>query len=271
MFVSGFYYRRGFTLIELLVVITIIAITAAILFPVFAQAKISAKQQVCISNMKQIGTAMMLYLGDHDDTWPSAVFISPLQGFARQQMWIGYDNNNYPLNGGFYGRVHFPRQNRPRPGALDPYIQNEAIKRCPLMPDSWQMAYATNFFNPAYGSAYYSRNPAARNNEYGPMVRNCVLIGGAFDCYGLQNSMVHEPAFTLVMWEHEARVPMCNFLQPDDWFDRPPNSNYLRQHFHFLHRGAANALWADSHAKRLVYDQLKRPMFSSRKDIYPET
>jgi prepilin-type N-terminal cleavage/methylation domain-containing protein/prepilin-type processing-associated H-X9-DG protein len=59
--------RRAFTLIELLVVIAIIAILAAILFPVFAQAKEAAKASACLSNMKQVGIATQLYLGDNDD------------------------------------------------------------------------------------------------------------------------------------------------------------------------------------------------------------
>lgn len=62
--------RTGFTLIELLVVIAIIAILAAILFPVFAQAKNSAKKTMAISNLRQIGTAVMMYLGDYDDVYP---------------------------------------------------------------------------------------------------------------------------------------------------------------------------------------------------------
>jgi prepilin-type N-terminal cleavage/methylation domain-containing protein/prepilin-type processing-associated H-X9-DG protein len=62
---------RAFTLIELLVVIAIIAILAAILFPVFAQAKKSAKQTSCISNMKQLGLAATMYLSDNDDMNPS--------------------------------------------------------------------------------------------------------------------------------------------------------------------------------------------------------
>src|SRR5580704_11288651 len=58
--------HRGFTLIELLVVIAIIAILAAILFPVFSQAKLSAKKTMCLSNWKQIDTAMIMYSGDWD-------------------------------------------------------------------------------------------------------------------------------------------------------------------------------------------------------------
>lgn len=62
--------KKAFTLIELLVVIAIIAILAAILFPVFAQAKAAAKQAACLSNMKQIGTGLAMYETDADDTMP---------------------------------------------------------------------------------------------------------------------------------------------------------------------------------------------------------
>ena len=59
--------KRGFTLIELLVVIAIIAILAAILFPVYARIKEKAKQTMCLAHGKQLGTAMMVYIGDYDE------------------------------------------------------------------------------------------------------------------------------------------------------------------------------------------------------------
>src|SRR5438105_2793681 len=62
--------RSGFTLIELLVVIAIIAILAAILFPVFAQAREAARKVSCISNLKQIATAAIMYTQDYDETMP---------------------------------------------------------------------------------------------------------------------------------------------------------------------------------------------------------
>lgn len=62
--------NKAFTLIELLVVIAIIAILAAILFPVFAQAKEAAKRTACLSNAKQIALSQKMYSGDNDDTLP---------------------------------------------------------------------------------------------------------------------------------------------------------------------------------------------------------
>src|SRR5687767_10639650 len=63
--------RPGFTLIELLVVIAIIALLAAILFPVFAQARDKARQSSCLSNTRQIGSALMMYGQDYDEGLPA--------------------------------------------------------------------------------------------------------------------------------------------------------------------------------------------------------
>jgi prepilin-type N-terminal cleavage/methylation domain-containing protein/prepilin-type processing-associated H-X9-DG protein len=74
--------NAGFTLIELLVVIAIIAILAAILFPVFAQAREKARAISCLSNMKQMGTAMMMYVQDYDESamrgWTDVVPATPI-------------------------------------------------------------------------------------------------------------------------------------------------------------------------------------------------
>ncbi len=263
--------RRAFTLIELLVVIAIISILAAILFPVFAQAKRTAKQTVCIMHFRQIGMAMMMYMSDHDDTWAPACNTSPLPGFAPQQFWIGYDNNNGPLFGGFFGMVDQPAVNPPRPGMLDPYIKNEQMKRCPEQPNEWQMAFAYNMFHPGAGSPYYSTNPAASGNEYGPGTKQFLPdASGIINAIGVNDSEIEESTRTIVLWEHHARVPLCNFLQGYDWFQGPPlNDPTLANHFSFLHRNGSTTLFGDGHAKRMLFAQLERPMFSVRKDIYP--
>jgi prepilin-type N-terminal cleavage/methylation domain-containing protein/prepilin-type processing-associated H-X9-DG protein len=69
--------RRGFTLIELLVVIAIIAILAAILFPVFAQARESARKASCLSNTKQLGLGVMMYVQDYDEMYPCNSWDTP--------------------------------------------------------------------------------------------------------------------------------------------------------------------------------------------------
>ncbi|HMS54087.1 MAG TPA: DUF1559 domain-containing protein, partial [Fimbriimonadaceae bacterium] len=94
--------RRAFTLIELLVVIAIIAILAAILFPVFAQAKETARKTTCLNNMKQIGIGQMMYVSDSDGRYPSWVPQMP------------------PINGG--NTNFFPPDLQ-----LMPYVKNDEV------------------------------------------------------------------------------------------------------------------------------------------------
>lgn len=75
--------RRGFTLIELLVVIAIIAILAAILFPVFARAREKARQSSCLSNLKQIGLATMMYVQDYDERFPPSLHLTTVPVHQR--------------------------------------------------------------------------------------------------------------------------------------------------------------------------------------------
>ena len=81
--------RRGFTLIELLVVIAIIAILAAILFPVFAQAREAARRTACMNNEKQMGTAVMMYTQDFDEVMPpwNVTLLPPTSALTTAGYW----------------------------------------------------------------------------------------------------------------------------------------------------------------------------------------
>ena len=76
--------KRGFTLIELLVVIAIIAILAAILFPVFAQARAKARQTACLSNSRQIGMGILQYVSDYDEQFPAGI-----GQIGKKRVWGG--------------------------------------------------------------------------------------------------------------------------------------------------------------------------------------
>lgn len=86
--------RKAFTLIELLVVIAIIAILAAILFPVFAQAKVAAKKTQALAQMKQVGTSVHIYLSDYDDMYPPKVRYGygPAQGGGDPYIAMTWDD-----------------------------------------------------------------------------------------------------------------------------------------------------------------------------------
>jgi len=123
---------RGFTLIELLVVIAIIAILAAILFPVFARAREKGRQTLCLNNVKQLQLAILMYVGDYDETFPLAL------------NWDAGVNHDRWFH------------------LIDPYVKNKQCWVCP----SWRsyqhysntlQTYAWNVAT--NGMGYYNLNP----------------------------------------------------------------------------------------------------------------
>jgi prepilin-type N-terminal cleavage/methylation domain-containing protein len=105
---------NAFTLIELLVVIAIIAILAAILFPVFAQAKVAAKKTQSLSNVKQLNTATQIYLADYDDVLPTAFGKNQTGGWAWSSWlavpsnWSTYSTNLTQYSSGSWHNVTAP-------------------------------------------------------------------------------------------------------------------------------------------------------------------
>jgi len=132
--------KRGFTLIELLVVIAIIAILAAILFPVFAQAREKARAISCLSNFKQLGTAFQMYLQDYDETvlprYQACPSTGPTNPFA-ETLW------DY---------------------TIQPYVKNTQIFMCPdaqnaKYVDTWdQRGYLPTGYNQTISGWYFAVN-----------------------------------------------------------------------------------------------------------------
>lgn len=115
--------RNGFTLIELLVVIAIIAILAAILFPVFAQAREKARQTSCLSNLKQISLSSLQYVQDFDETWP----LTFVESYGAASVWTVPLKSDTPDD--------IAREKTIYAEALMPYIKTYAVWACPSAKD----------------------------------------------------------------------------------------------------------------------------------------
>jgi len=140
--------KNGFTLIELLVVIAIIAILAAILFPVFAKARAKAVQTTCLSNVRQLALAFLMYAQDYDERMPFAYDYA--DDWSYESAWdyfIDYVSGTYRL------------------GLIGPYTGNQQINSCPTAQglESWGRPYSGYAYNASYvgGSLDEGLTPAA--------------------------------------------------------------------------------------------------------------
>jgi prepilin-type N-terminal cleavage/methylation domain-containing protein/prepilin-type processing-associated H-X9-DG protein len=240
--------KQGFTLIELLVVIAIIAILAAILFPVFAQAREKARAISCLSNIKQIGTAIQMYTQDYDETYP------------------------YGCPNGWWYYTWFIN--------TQPYIQNVNILKCPddgASPEwSWagpRVSYASNgYMNWVNGDNAWDLlgvmgMAQGKEQPGGWMGRDTQTMAG-----------VNRPAETIMlteklqsenqMWFGPYGV-ICGI--PDSWgwgHSEIPNSTRNPTWIYPqgypegpdgavtpVHNGMANFLFCDSHAKSMKAPQ----------------
>jgi len=160
--------RKGFTLIELLVVIAIIAILAAILFPVFAKVREKARQTSCASNEKQISTAILGYLQDADEKFPSGTNS------------VGYPGIDPESGQGWAGQVAT-------------YIKSGGLFKCP---DDPTQAGGAQTSVDSYALNSNLINTTSNMNPGGPMANPS----------GANSSSISSPASTVMLFEEEGNL-----------------------------------------------------------------
>ena len=158
-------HRRGFTLIELLVVIAIIAILAAILFPVFAQARAKARQASCISNTKQMSLATLMYTQDYDENYPLA--FGYYTGLGWLDSYIGDVPYNSACTNGVCGGSWTSGMQGFWANLIQPYSKNYQIELCPSAPKA----------NAGYGTAAGAPQAANVSYTYNGLLMSYPLAG----------------------------------------------------------------------------------------------
>jgi prepilin-type N-terminal cleavage/methylation domain-containing protein/prepilin-type processing-associated H-X9-DG protein len=228
--------RRAFTLIELLVVIAIIAILAAILFPVFAQAREQARKSACLSNVKQLGTAIMMYVQDFDEVFPNAVRGSnPNGSFGASDAWAQSRIFVWGLG-------------------ISPYVKNAGIFMCPN--------FKTRFSPPRDPNAVATTDPSEYYGQWQSYGMNVAF--GAPPWMGVDFTTtaaeVTEPASTYVLsevwsyidgWGFHAMALRTGWSQTLKRFGWPGSEYGIDVwSMHFRHQqGGDNFVFADGHAQ----------------------
>jgi len=197
--------RLAFTLIELLVVIAIIAILAAILFPVFAQAKAAAKKITCLSNMKQVSTGFTLYAIDYDDLYPGLLAEMP------------------PINGGNWTWPRIPYDQQ-----IGPYVRNDQIYFCPADASGGSPLSSIPFWDGSYRQKKLKRSYGYVGTIFtvqaGGRDLNTGMSTGPYDTIqsiGRSTTVLSDPADTISLVE--------NWLteNADSWVGGPYGSAFI--------------------------------------------
>jgi len=201
---------RGFTLIELLVVIAIIAILAAILFPVFAQARDKARQVGCLSNLRQIGLATQLYAQDYDETPPPRHVPDILFQFGDPKV---------------YGKTpNFL-------GSILPYTTTRVIFYCPSA--IWNLPYAPKAMTPT---------PLSDTNLLG----NGVVIGRPLAVIDRPAEVIYIQELNWRIDNAQLRpAPVGNGTTFTAWHYTSP----IGEGYSNLHQGGGNFVFEDGHVK----------------------
>jgi len=205
--------RLGFTLIELLVVIAIIAILAAILFPVFAKAREKARQTGCLSNLRQIGLAMRMYVND---------------------------NNSIFLVNGTNGQnaIGCPRT------LLTPYTKNVRIWACPDDPNATVQATTT----PTIVSYMFNSQLAAKNESQVPSPAGFVVTHDSDPGEGGWNEGNTWDSGKTTDWP-QLRSHACSDSGNGGTAGPPCGMNSWKAEWFQRHTGGYNALFYDGHGK----------------------
>lgn len=248
--------RKGFTLIELLVVVAIIAILAAILFPVFARVKRSAQRTACLNNLKQIGTAINMYMQDYDETFPKACGMGPaLHGMQVSPLLWAKSAQPSML---FFGDAYNAGTIRFYPNLIAPYVKNNKIFQCPSAPEDgkWYLNASVSvdmrmnyILNGAYAS--FGINSSVVNPDDDPPTtymfnawvfnsNNHTAGGGIIEISGSPESICVAPADAPIAWDIISGRPSPG--------SNPPKAQ-------LAHGNIINVLYVDGHASSVKINE----------------
>ena len=211
--------NKGFTLIELLVVIAIIAILAAILFPVFAQARAKARQTACLSNLKQMNLGIQMYIQDYDESFPFWAWGQSYSGGADG--WNGPGSKGTPN--------HFESL---WINSIYPYTKNGQIYACPNDKGTLTAANSSVFWWESGDLVKAGMNPALVNQQLSFGISEPLEQGSLAGSYGSPTKLaaLDKPASTFVLSDMVTLLsagPYGNGSYPDPNDPNDPQHNCI--------------------------------------------